>query len=130
MTKQKSILERNWLNDIKAIKQAIAEGRAVSCEATLTASNRRRKGVVTQMEDEQIQTDCELCTIEQDLFIRLCPKHKAAPELLEALKSICSDDGHHYLECEDSTHTKYPEWVTVKQCVLITAAIAKATHGS
>lgn len=30
------------------------------------------------------QTDCDRCTIEQDLYIRLCPVHKAAPTLLEA----------------------------------------------
>ena len=40
------------------------------------------------MEDEQIKTDCNLCTIEQDLFIRLCPKHKAADFMLEALRLI------------------------------------------
>ncbi len=29
-------------------------------------------------------TDCEKCLIEDDMFIRLCPIHKAAPELLAA----------------------------------------------
>lgn len=36
---------------------------------------------------ERAATDCEMCQIESDLFIRLCPMHAAAPELLAAVQT-------------------------------------------
>ena len=44
---------------------------------------------------------------------------------VEALKRFVGDDGH-YHECEDWTHKKYPDWVTVKDCIAIQLALQHA----
>lgn len=52
------------------------------------------------------QTDCEKCTIEQDLFIRLCPIHKAAPELLEAIEGFLDICQHRWRALPANTPEK------------------------
>src|SRR3990167_2559502 len=38
------------------------------------------------------QTDCPKCDIEDGLFIRLCPLHQSAPQLLAACQDLLGSD--------------------------------------
>ena len=70
--------------------------------------------------DTIVKTDCEYCAIESDLFIRLCPLHSSAPELLAALKEV----GNACNVCAAQDNINQDYWF--KKQRIVDAAIAYA----